>query len=143
MIYPELTDEEIENLINESWKEIASAKGDLKKDKLKVIGRTLIVVIVVAGGVVVSVLFPNPITIGALGGVMAIATGNKGFLRRFKKVREKSKKKKKDKVKMKNMIVEKGNRKTARDIRSRISFMETQVLEPPSAPKLYPDLSGM
>ncbi len=115
-------------------------RGDLRKDKFKVIGKVLITVIIVAGGVAVSVLFPNPITIGVLGGAMALATGNKSFLRKLKKIGEKSKRRKNNKTEMRNMIVEKRDRKVARNVRSRISFLETQDLEP-TAPKLYPDLS--
>ena len=68
MRYPELTDEEIERLIDALGAALITMKGDNRKDKLKLIGKALLTTVFIAGGVVVSIMFPNPITIGVLGG---------------------------------------------------------------------------
>ena len=95
MRYPELTDEEIDGLIGAVGTAISAIKKDNKKDKLKVFGKTLLTVLFIAGGMVVSILFPNPITIGVLGGTAALIAGNGGVIRKIKTIKEKSKKRKK------------------------------------------------
>ncbi len=65
MRYPNLTDEEIENLRGAISNTLNNITKDVKKDKLKVFGKTLLSVVMVAGGIAVSIIFPNPITIGA------------------------------------------------------------------------------
>ncbi len=94
----------------------------------------------IAGGVAVSIMFPNPITIGVLGGAAALLAGNKGVFGKVKRVKEKSKIRKKNKEDMKNMIVEQHNRKMAHDVQSRINFQQNNKIPEPSAPGLYPDL---
>ena len=89
MRYPELTDEEIERLIDAVGTALTTMKGDNRKDKLKVFGKALLTLIFVAGGMAVSIMFPNPITIGVLGGAAALIAGNKGVLRKVKNMKEK------------------------------------------------------
>ena len=54
-------------------------------------GKTLISLVVIAGGVAVSVVFPNPITIAILGGAATLIAGNSGILSKTKKIRENQK----------------------------------------------------
>ena len=116
---------------------LSNMKKDIRKDKLKVFGKALLTLVVVAGGVTVSILFPNPITIGVLGGAMALVTGNKSALRKFKKIKEKSKERKKNKEEVKNLDVEKNNRKWVTYMQSLVN----QPSAPPQPPKLYPHLN--
>ncbi len=140
MIYPELTDEEIARLIDAVGTALTTMKGDIRKDKLKAFGKALLTLVLVAGGMAVSIMFPNPITIGVLGGATALIPGNKGVIRKVKNMKEKLKKKKKNKEDLKNMIVEQHNRKMVHDVRSRINFQQNNKTPEPSAPRLYPDL---
>ncbi len=140
MKYPELTDEEIARLIDAVGTALTTMKDDNRKDKLKVFGKALLTLVFVAGGMTVSIMFPNPITIGILGGATALIAGNKGVLRKVKKMKEKSEKRKKNKEDLKNMIVEQHNRKMVHDVQSRINFQQNNKIPEPSAPGLYPDL---
>ena len=141
MRYPELTDEEIERLIDAVGTALTTMKGDNRKDKLKVFGKPLLTLVFVAGGMAVSIMFPNPITIGVLGGAAALIAGNKGVLRKVKNMKEKSKIRKKNKEDLKNTIVEQHNRKMVHDVRSRINLQQNNKVPEPSAPNLYPDLN--
>ena len=85
-----------------------------------------------------SVIFPNPITIGILGGAATLIAGNNGILRKTKKIKEKSKERKKNKEEVKNIGIEQSNRKWAKHLQSIISQQEN--VPEPSAPNLYPDL---
>ena len=140
MIHPELTDEEIARLIDAVGTALTTMKGDIRKDKLKAFGKALLTLVFVAGGMAVSIMFPNPITIGVLGGAAALIAGNKGVIKKVKNMKEKLKKKKKNKEDLKNMIVEQHNRKTVHDVRSRINLQQNNKVPEPSAPRLYPDL---
>ncbi len=60
-------------------------KKDIRKDKLKVFGKALLALVVVAGGVAVTIIFPNPITIGVLGGAATLIAGHIGILSKTKK----------------------------------------------------------
>ena len=134
MTYPNLTDEEIQKLRDAISNTLGNMKSDIKKEKLKVLGKTLLSLIIVAGGVAVSVIFPNPITIGVLGGAAALITGNSGILGKTKKIREKSKERKKNKEEVRNMDIEQSNRKWA------LKNVAKKQSSQPSAP-LYPDLN--
>ncbi len=68
MTYPNLSDEEILKLRDAISNTLSNMKKDIRKDKLKVLGKALLAFVVVAGGVAVTIIFPNPITIGVLGG---------------------------------------------------------------------------
>ncbi len=132
MSYPNLTDEEVLKLREAISNTLNSMKKDIRKDKFKVLGKALLAFDVVARGVAVSILFPNPITIGVLGGAATLVAGSNGVLGKTKKIKEKSKERKKNKEEVKNIDTEQNNRKWA-------TYMQSLVNQP-SAPNLYPDL---
>ncbi len=132
MTYPNLSDEEILKLRDAISNTLSNMKKDIRKDKLKVLGKALLAFVVVAGGVAVSVIFPNPITIGVLGGAATLIAGSNGVISKTKKIKEKSKERKKNKEDVKNIDTEQNNRKWA-------TYMQSLVSQP-SAPNLYPDL---
>ncbi len=101
MTYPNLSNEEILKLRDAISDTLSNMKKDIRKDKLKVFGKVLLAFVVVAGGVAVSVIFPNPITIGVLGGAATLITGNNSILSKNKKIKEKSKERKKNKEEVK------------------------------------------
>ena len=142
MRYPNLTDEEIENLRGAISNTLNNITKDVKKDKLKVFsnsnGKTVLSVVMIAGGVAVSIIFPNPITIGVLGGAATLIAQNSGVFGKVKRIKEKSKEKKKNKEEVKNMAVEQTCREVAKDVQTIIYRLDNQV--EPSAPELYPDL---
>jgi hypothetical protein len=146
MRYPELTDEEIERVRDAISNVLDTMKSDIRKDKLKVFGKALLSIVIIAGGVAVSVIFPNPITIGVLGGAATLIAGNNGVFGKAKKIKEKSKERKKNKEEIKNMVVEQHNRKVAKDVQSRITYQQEirdNNIPEPSAPELYPDLKKL
>ena len=132
MSYPNLTDEEVLKLREAISNTLNSMKKDIRKDKFKVLGKALLAFVVVTGGVAVSILFPNPITIGVLGGAATLIAGSNGVISKTKKIIEKSKERKKNKEEVKNIDTEQNNRKWA-------TYMQSLVNQP-SAPNLYPDL---
>ncbi len=132
MTYPNLSDEEILKLRDAISNILSNMKKDIRKDKLKVFGKILLAFVVVAGGVAVSILFPNPITIGVLGGAATLIAGNNGVIHKTKKIKEKLKERKKNKEEVKNLNIEQSNRKWATYVQS--------LVNQPSAPNLYPDL---
>ncbi len=132
MSYPNLTDEEVLKLREAISNTLNSMKKDIRKDKLKVLGKALLAFVIVTGGVAVSILFPNPITIGVLGGAATLIAGSNGVISKTKKIKEKSKERKKNKEEVKNIDTEQNNRKWA-------TYMQSLVNQP-SAPNLYPDL---
>ncbi len=127
MAYPNLTNEEIQKLTD------AIGKSDIKKEKLKVLGKTLPSLVIVAGGVAVSIIFPNPITIAVLGGAATLIAGNNGILNKTKKIKEK----KKSKEEVKNLNTEQNNPKFATYMQG---IINQQKGAEPSAP-LYPNLN--
>ncbi len=132
MTYPNLSDEEILKLRDAISNTLSNMKKDIRKDKLKVFGKALLAFVVVAGGVAVTVIFPNPITIGVLGGAATLIAGNNGILSKTKKIKEKSEEKNKNKEDMKNINEELNGRKWA-------TYMQNFKPSAPS-PNLYPDL---
>ena len=133
MTYPNLSDEEILKLRDAISNILSNMKKDIRKDKLKVFGKALLTFVVVAGGVAVSILFPNPITIGVLGGAATLIAGNNGVIHKTKKIKEKLKERKKNKEEVKNLNIEQSNRKWA-------TYVQSLVSQPSAPPKLYPDL---
>ncbi len=133
MTYPNLSDEEILKLRDAISNTLSNMKKDIRKDKLKVLGNALLAFVVVAGGVAVSILFPNPITIGVLGGAATLIAGSNGVINKTKKIKEKSKERKKNKEDVKNIDTEQNNRKWA-------TYMQSLVNQPSAPPNLYPDL---
>ena len=91
MTYPNLSDEEILKLRDAISNTLSNMKKDIRKDKLKVLGKALLAFVVVAGGVVVTVIFPNPITIGVLGGAATLIAGSNGVISKTKKNQRKIK----------------------------------------------------
>ena len=138
--YFHLSDEEIQKIRDSISNTLKDMKSDVKKDKLKALGKTILAVLVIAGGVTVSILFPNPITVGVLGGAAALISGSGGLLRKRKKIKEKTKEKNKNKAEIKNLDAERINRKVANDMYAR--FREKDKTEP-SVPNLYPDLKKL
>ena len=134
MSYPILTDEEIRKLRDVIDNMLGNMKSDIRKEKLKVFGKTLISLVIIAGGVALAIVFPSPIIIATLGGAATLIAGNNGALGQAKNIRRKSKERKKNKEEVKNIGIEQSNRKWAMYMQSLVKGGE------PSAP-LYPDLS--
>ena len=144
MRYPDLTDEEIERMRSAISNTLSNMKKDVRKDKLKVFGKTLLSLVMVASGIAISIIFPNPITIGVLGGAATLITQNSNVFGKVKKIKEKSKEKNKNKEEVKNMAVEQHNRGVAKDVQSIIYQQEIRNNQAePSAPELYPNLKKM
>ncbi len=61
MTHPNLTDEEIQKLRDVIDNTLSNIKSDIRKAKLKVFGKSLLSLIIVAGGVAMTVIFPNPV----------------------------------------------------------------------------------
>ncbi len=120
MTYPNLTDEEIQKINNM----LGNMKSDIRKEKLKVFGKSLLSLAIVAGGVALTIAFPLPIVIAALGGAATLIAGNNGILSKTKKIKEKSKEKKKSKEEVKNLDIEQNNRKLTKHLQSIISQQE-------------------
>ena len=120
MTYPNLSDEEIQKLRDVISDTLGNMRSDIRKEKLKVFGKTLLSLMIVAGG------------------VATLIAGNNGILGKTKKIREKSKERKKNKEEVRNMDIEQSNRKWAKNIQS-IIYQQENVPEP-SAP-LYPNLN--
>ena len=87
MTYLNLSDEEILKLRDAISNTLKDMKKDIRKDKLKVFGKTLLAFVVVASGVAVSIIFPNPITIGILGGAATLIAGNNKVIAKPKKLK--------------------------------------------------------
>ncbi len=101
MRYPDLTDEDIERMRSAISNTLSNMKKDVRKDKLKVFGKTLLSLVMVASGIAISIIFPNPITIGVLGGAATLIAQNSNVFGKVKKIKEKSKEKKKNKEEVK------------------------------------------
>ena len=97
------TEEELTGLKEELTTELSKMKGDTKKKKLKLVGKTLLKLIFFAGGVTVAIVFPSTIVLAALGGVVAVLDGGKGTIKTIKKVKEGQKKRKTGKDELKGV----------------------------------------
>ncbi len=140
MTYPNLTDEEIQKINNT----LSNMKSDIRKEKLKVLGKTLLSLAIVAGGVAMTIILPSPITIDVLGGAATLIAGNNGILSKTKKIKEKSKERKKNKEEVKNIDIEQNNRKLTKHLQSIISQQEIKnnkiyedYVPEPSTPTLF------
>lgn len=71
------TEEELTELRDELTTELSKMKGSTRRKKLKIIGKTLVKLVLIAGGVTVAILFPSTIVLAALGGVVAVLDGSK------------------------------------------------------------------
>ncbi len=98
MTYLNLTNEEIQKLTDAIGNMISNIKSDIRKAKLKVFGKSLLSLVIVAGGVAVSIIFPNPITIAVLGGAATLIAGNNSILNKTKKIKEKKRSKEEVKI---------------------------------------------
>ncbi len=137
MTYPNLTNEEIQKLRDVISNTLGNMKKDIRKDKLKVFGKTLLSLLIIAGGVAVTVIFPNPITIGVLGGAATLIAQNSGVFGKIKKIKEKSKEKKKNKEEAENMRIEQSDHRWASRVETLIDKKQTEQLSAP--PSYYPD----
>ncbi len=147
MTYPNLTDEGIRKLRDTIGNTLGNMKSDIRKKKFKVFGKTLLLSVIITGGIAVSIIFPNPITIAVLGEAAMLITGNSSILSKTKKIKEKSKERKKNKEEAKNLDIEQSNCKWTKHLQSMISQQEVKnnkiyedYVPEPSSPKLYPDL---
>lgn len=83
------------------------------KKKLKLVGKSLLKLTLIVGGVAVSIVFPSAIVSIVLGGVIAVLDESKGTVKSLKKV--KHKKTKKGKEDLKEVEAELTKRKTGRE----------------------------
>ena len=125
------TEEELTELKDELTSELSKMKGNTNKKKIKLIGKTLLKLILIAGDVTVAIVFPSTIVLAVLGGVVAVLDGGKGTIKTFRKVRNGQKKRKTGKDKLKGVESELVKKKTVREY-----FQQQQ----PTAPPLYPGL---
>ncbi len=137
MTYPNLRDEEVQKLKDAIDNTLGNMKSNIRKEKLKVFGKTLLSLAIVAGGVALAIAFPSPIVIAALGGAAMLIAGNNGVLGQVKDIKKKSKKRKKNKKEVKNIDIEQRNRKWAIYMQD---LVNSQKGVEPSAP-LYPNLN--
>ena len=108
--------------------QLSKMKGNTKRKKLKLVGKTLLKLILIAGGVTVTIVFPSTIVLAALGGVVAVLDGSKGTIKTFRKVRDGQKKRETGKGELKEVESELAKKKTVREY-----FQQQQ----PTAPPLY------
>ena len=92
MTYPNLTDEEIQKLRDVINNTLGNMKSNIRKEKLKMFGKTLLSLAIVAGGVALTIVFPSPIVIAALGGAAMLIAGNNGVLGQVKDIKKGDKK---------------------------------------------------
>ena len=74
------TEEELTDLKEELTTELSKMKGNTRRKKLKLVGKTLLKLILIAGGVTVAIVFPSTI-------VLAVPC-SVGWLRYWMGVRE-------------------------------------------------------
>ena len=60
------TEEELTELKEELTAKLSKMKGNTKRKKLKLVGKTLLKLILIAGGVTVAIVFPFTIVLAAL-----------------------------------------------------------------------------
>ena len=125
------TEEELTELKEELTTELSKMKGNTRRKKLKLIGKTLLKLILIAGGVTVAIVFPSTIVLAALGVVVAVLDGGKGTIKSLKKVKEGKKKTKTGKEELKGVESELTRKKTVRE------YFQNQQ---PTAPPIYPGL---
>ena len=125
------TEEELTELKEELTTELSKMKGNTRRKKLKLVGKTLLKLILIGGGVAVAIVFPSTIVLAALGGVVAVLDGGKGTIKTLKKVKEGKKKTKAGKDELKGVESELAKKKTVRE------YFQNQQ---PTAPPIYPGL---
>ena len=120
------TEEELAELKEELTTELSKMKGNTRRKKLKMVWKTLLKLIFIAGGVTVAIVFPSAIVIAVLGGVVAVLDGGKGTVKSLRKVKEGKKKRKAGKEELKGVESELTRKKMVRE------YFQ------PTAPPLYP-----
>ena len=125
------TEEELTELKEELTTELSKMKGNTRRKKLKLVGKTLLKLIFITGGVTVAIVFPSTIVLAALGGVVAVLDGGKGTIKTLGKVRNGQKKRKTGKDELKGVESELARKKTVRE------YFQNQQ---PAAPQLYPGI---
>ena len=118
-------------------KALSATRKQLARKKFKIFGKTLLSVVLVAGGVAVVIVFPSPITVAVLGGAAALVGGQNGMISDMRNVRHERDKRRNGKVELKSLEGELVSRKAAREVMNTISQQQHQ---PPTAPQLYPEL---
>ena len=131
------TESELVTIKDDMEKALSTMRKQLVRKKFKIFGKTLLSVVLVAGGVAVAIVFPSPITVAVLGGAAALIGGQNGTISDMKNVGRESAKRRNGKVDLKSLEGELVSRKTAREVMSTISRQQHQ---PPTAPQLYPEL---
>ena len=124
-------EEELTELKEELTTELSKMKGNSRRKKLKLVGKTLLKLIFIGGGVAVAIVFPSAIVLAVLGGLVVVLEGGKGTIKSLKKVKEGKKKTKAGKGELKGVESELAKKKTVRE------YFQNQQ---PSAPPLYPGL---
>ena len=125
------TEEELTELKEELTAKLSKMKGNTKRKKLKLVGKTLLKLILIAGGVTVAIVFPSTIVLAALRGVVAVLDGSKGTIKTLRRVRDGQKKRKTGKDDLKGIESELTRKKTVRE------YFQSQQ---PTAPPIYPGL---
>ena len=126
------TEEELTELKEELTTELSKMKGGTRRKKLKLVGKTLLKLVFIGGGVAVAIIFPFAVVLAVLGGVVAVLDEGKGAVKSFRKVREGKKKTKVGKGELKGVESELAKKKTLRE------FFQNQ--QPTAPPPLYPGL---
>ena len=128
----EYSEGELIELREELTSKLSQMKGGLFKKKLKLIGKSLLKLTLIVGGVAVAVIFPSTVVIAVLGGVLAVVDGTKGTMKSIKKTKHENKRRKQGKKDLKEVENELIKKKTVRE------FFEQH---PPSAPPpRYPSI---
>ena len=122
---------ELIELKEELTTKLSQMKKGIFKKKLKLIGKSLLKLTLIVGGVAVAVIFPSTIVIAVLGGVLAVVDGTKGTMKSMKKTNHENKRRKLGKKDLEEVESELRKKKTVREF-----FQQ----HPPSAPPLYPSI---
>jgi hypothetical protein len=131
------SESELATLKDDVEKALSTMRKQLARKKFKIFGKTLLSVVLVAGGVAVAIVFPSPITVAVLGGAAALAGGQNGMISDIKNVKHEKARRRNGKVELKSLEGELVSRKTAREVMNTISQQQHQA---PTAPPLYPEL---
>ena len=131
----EYSEGELAELKEDLTTKLSQMKKGIFKKKLKLIGKSLLKLTLIAGGVTVVILFPSTIVIAIVGGVLAVVDGSKGSLKSLKKTKNENKRRKLGKKELTEVENELIKKKTVRE------FYDAQQPPAPYAPPpLYPSL---
>ena len=125
------TEEKLTELKEELTTELSKMKGNTRRKKLKLVGKTLLKLIFIAGGVTVAIVFPSTIVLAVLGGMVEVLDGSKGTIKTIRKVKKGQKKTKTGKEELKGVESELAKKRTVRE------YFQNQQ---PTAPPIYPGL---